>query len=512
MPSAYPMTAPVPKTIGIIGAAIAGPTFALHVLTHPVLRARYRPVLFDQSPPPVPIPNTPNTAERAATGPGSPSTALHHQRAGASVGLFANGLHPLYSLGLGDVIKQHGYECDDVALWFSSVSPKDNGKSNELQHIKTARNAFWSHDFQTGVMYFERANLQALLVNRVRELGGEVRWSKKAVRFDAPSPPGRDQTRVSFADGTHTDVDLLVGADGGYSPVRRHILALRNPNTAEERWLPDSMGMTGIYGISSADKLPSTHVPERPFNETHCVFLPEGFLSTGPCPEGKFRWDLVLPESATPDTPASGEPNTSVTSAASPSSESEPWLGAIVPGQYPVSATAHILRSRLRARHPFTGDFEMMLNTADRIIHTPLRQRAWKEDEIQWAGGGSNIVLIGDAARLMLPTSGQGTGFAVEDATVLASMLLKHCSSPTDTDGTSEDGFHAALEEYARSRTTRSKKMAAVASWAGSVWMGTTWYHKLLRYGSARLTPSVDLKTKQGKDAWPMDGRFNVEV
>ncbi|KAF9876366.1 salicylate hydroxylase [Colletotrichum karsti] len=514
------MTTPPPKTVAIIGAAVAGPTLALHLLTHPVLRTHFRPILFDQSPPPAPIPTSSSSRTGAESTPGSassPSTTSRQQRAGASVGLFSNGLHPLFNLGLSDAIKKYGHECDDLALWSSSSSVDDP----KLTHIKSAKNGFWSHEFQLGAMYFERAGLQALLVDRVHDLGGEVKWNKKAVNFEAVSAHDSEikRTRVDFADGTHIEVDLLVGADGGYSPIRRHILNLRNPKAAEERWLPDFMGTTGIYGISSADKMPSTHTPQRPFNESHCVFLPEGFLATGPCPEKMFRWDLILPEttppnpstaSDDPDSPAKEAPSTPETE---DENTEEPWQAAIVPGQYSKSTTASILRSHLRLKHPFTGDFETMLNTSDRIIHTPLRQRVWKEDEIQWTGDG-NIVLIGDAARLMLPTSGQGTGFAIEDATVLASMLLKHnTSSSTSEKATSklDNDFKAALEEYAKLRRPRSEKMATMAAWIGSVGLGATWYNRLLRYSSARLSPGTDLKTKQNKDPWPMDGRFNLE-
>ncbi|KAF6819302.1 salicylate hydroxylase [Colletotrichum sojae] len=463
------MTSPAPKTVGIIGAAVAGPTLALHLLTHPVLRARFRPILFDQSPPPA-----------GSTPSSSFSSEESRQRAGASVGLFSNGLHPLLSLNLGDAIKKHGHECDDLALWSSS-----NSSGTTLTHHKTIRNAFWSHDLQLGTTYFERAGLQALLVERVHRLGGEVRWSKKAVTFE-PVASGQ-QTRVTFEDGSHIDVDLLVGADGGYSPVRRHVLALRDSTNAEERWLPHSMNATGIYGISSADLLPEKHAPERPFTESQCIFLPEGFLATGPCPGRMFRWDLILPESAAAEDPESSR----LAKEANEDAADEPWQASIVPGPYPKSTTARILRSHRALKHPFSGDFATMLRTSDRIIHTPLRQRVWREDEIQHSGGGNgNIVLIGDAARLMLPTSGQGTGFAIEDATVLASMLLKHSAGASEDDA----GFREALEEYARVRRPRSDRMANVASWVGSVGLGATWYYKLMRYGSAVFTSGADLK------------------
>ncbi|GKT86255.1 salicylate hydroxylase [Colletotrichum tofieldiae] len=501
------MTPPAPRIVGICGAAIAGPTLALHLLSHPVLRTLFRPILFDQSPAPVQV-----TTDGSLSSP-SPSTN-HHQRAGASVALFPNGLHPLLNLGLGEAIRKHGHECDDLTLW-SGPSSLDRDLDAPLTHLKTMVNGFWSHDMQMGAMYFERAGLQSFLVDRVRELGGEARWSKKAVRFEhlastSSSTEEEDihnnsQTRVGFADGTHLDVDLLIGADGGYSPVRRHILDLRNPDTSERRWLPDHMGMAGIYGISSADKMPASHVPERQFSESHSVWLPQGFLATGPCPGRMFRWDLILPEQTPPETrpdPADDPGAASKDTGFSPvdgKGTEEPWHAAIVSSQYPKSATIAILRAHLRLRHPFAGDFETMLNSADRIIHTPLRQRVWKEDEIQWSapGGGGNIALLGDAARLMLPTSGQGTGFAIEDATVLANMLLKHCGSYTKGTKTAPPAgsdLRAAVKEYARLRVPRSEKMATMASWVGSVGVGSTWFYRVLRHYAAKMSPGADLK------------------
>ncbi|KAK2033892.1 FAD/NAD(P)-binding domain-containing protein [Colletotrichum zoysiae] len=518
------MTLPAPRVVGICGAAIAGPTLALHLLSHPVLRTLFRPVLFDRSPPPVQV-----TGDGSSS-PSSPSTYhRQHQRAGASVALLPNGLHPLLALGLGDAIRKHGYECGDLTLW-SGPSSLDRDADAPLTHLKTMVNGFWSHDMQMGAMYFERAGLQFLLVDRVRELGGEVRWSKKAVRFEhLASVSNRTgerggQTRVGFADGTHLDVDLLVGADGGYSDVRRHILNLRDPHTSERRWLPDHMGMTGIYGISSVDKMPASHVPERPFSESHSVWLPQGFLATGPCPRGMFRWDLILPEQ-TPPEPRADQAEDYTTASKDMDDQptdvkriDEQWHAAIAPGQYPRSITIAILRAHLRLRHPFAGDFKTMLDSADRIIHTPLRQRVWKEDEIRWSapgGGGGDVVLLGDAARLMLPTSGQGTGFAIEDATVLASMLLKHCGPAAvgtgAASGAEGDLLRAALDEYARMRVPRSEKMATAASWVGSVGLGSTWFYRLLRHYAAKMSPGADLKTKRTKDPWPMDARFEVD-
>lgn len=90
---------PSRQTIGIIGAAIAGPTFALQILSHPILRRLYKPVIYDQ---------------RANVQ--SPDSERSLQTAGAAIGLLTNGLYPLYQLGLKDAINGMSAELSEVRL------------------------------------------------------------------------------------------------------------------------------------------------------------------------------------------------------------------------------------------------------------------------------------------------------------------------------------------------------------------------------------------------------------
>jgi 2-polyprenyl-6-methoxyphenol hydroxylase-like FAD-dependent oxidoreductase len=431
------MTTPERKTIAIIGAAIAGPTLALQILSHPLLRARYRPLLFD-----------------AAPAPGTdPSRRL---RAGASVCLFASGIFPLRRLGLDDAIRAKGFECDDVIVWQGA------------ERLNAQRRAMRSRELDTGVWYFERSELQALLLEKLAEMGGEdVCWGKKATGFEQVD--GR--MKVDFDDGTDVSADILVGADGGYSAVRRHILQTRSPATAEQRWLPDFMGMTGIYGVSDAAE---TTTAAAAFADTHAIWLDRGFLATGPCPAGRTRWDLIIPEAQPPPAheAAAGD--------LKPERDVPPWSSNILPSQYPLADTIAILEKHEHVPHPYAGTLGDLVRSADRIIHTPLRQRVWRAEEIQ----AGNVVLIGDASRLLLPTSGSGTGFAVEDATVLADLLVKYADA--------DDGLRLALEEYARLRVPRSSKMAAMSNLAGRFALGEAWYYRYLRYYMYKWMPSKE--------------------
>lgn len=377
------------RKIAIIGAAIAGPTFALQILSHPVLRARFHPILFDQSPPPRSLASV--FPKYVASGP----LARQGHRSGASVGIFANGLYPLYKLGLKDALRQKGIELADLSIWYCGL----DGTREKLQR---QMNPTWSEKLGTGTMFYEWGDLREILLQRIVELGGEVEWGRELVGVEAL---GDGTVAVQFRDGQKELADLVVGADGGFSKVRRSMLEHKDPNTAQSVWTPDFQGTTGIYGISSAKDArwgDDVH-PE----DQHLIFVDNGYLATGPSPGGKVRWDLVLRESDPPAhlaEDAATEARLAAAAASTDDALERRWLSAMRPNQYSPSSTLEILHRFKDVFHPAMGSLESIFNNAERIIRGPLRQRVWTEDEIQHG----NVVLIGDASRLLLPTSGQG--------------------------------------------------------------------------------------------------------
>ena len=384
------MTDPKRHTVAIIGAAIAGPTLALQILSHPILRTRLRPVLFDQSlPPPSLPPNFPKYV------PPNVSNKRDH-RSGASVGIFANGLYPLYNLGLKNVLLDRGVELKDLSIWYA-------GLDGAREMLQRQMNPTWSEDLGTGVMFYEWGGLREILLERVVELGGQLEWNRELVGVETLDG---DQAVAQFADGSTEVADLVVGADGGFSRVRKLILEHNDPKTAADAWMPQFHGATGVYGISSTEG--ARFAEDMNAGDQNLIFLDKGFLATGPSPGGKIRWDLVLRESEPPLHQAEDAATESQLAAAAASSDDPSernWLSAILPNQYSPSSTLDILDRYKNVFHPAMGRLERIFDGADRIIRTPLRQRIWTEDQIQ----RDNVVCIGDASRLMLPTSGQGT-------------------------------------------------------------------------------------------------------
>lgn len=457
------------RAIGIIGAGIAGPVFALQMLSHPTLRSLYKVTLFDQGSDPYTLSDT----ERMQT-------------AGAAVGMSPNGIYPLYQLGLKEDIEKISTEIVGVSTWRAAYGPD----SKPFQRVKDtvpgphklisrAEYASWSEDLQTNMRAMERRQLRAVLLDRIKSLGGDISWGKRLHALEA-LPDG--SIKALFDDHHERTLDLVVGADGGWSRVRQHIILQQNHSAsttaaAAARWAPPYSNASNVYGIA-------THAPLQPGrDDTHGILLPRGLLSTSPLPANHIRWDLMVPE------PADAPPHDVPAPVSPAADEEEPWQAAIAPGPYPRARTAALLRRHAAVFHPSARTFGRLLARSTRIVHAPLRQRVWTRSEIQ---GGGNGVVVGDAARLMLPSSGSGAAFAVEDGSVLAAAILNN--PPRGERG----GFQEALGRYAAARVGRGEKMRARADVYAKVVLGARWWWRVVREGVVLLAAAAAAAGGQG--------------
>lgn len=472
------------SVIGIVGAAVSGPVLALQILSHPILSKRFRPILFDQI-------SAPQGSNKSDTH--SDSGKIVHT-AGAGVGLFPNGLFPLYDLGLKDSLHAISCEMQRLSIWRGNLQ-------GHHQFYNTSVDAAWAADLRTCPRIFERQRLQNLLLTRVRELGGQICWGKKIQSIDNVRDSGHG-SKVHFTDGESTELDLLIGADGAWSAVRKYILNQRDPKSGQKRWVPEFTGIAGLYGISSSLDVPPNSDPSTlgDLREAYMVLLDRGHIGALPLEDGKVAWtiqhpELKAPERSTPIEYQDKEP------------ESGLYESKMVPGVYSPSSTAEILRRHENIWHPTLGSFKPMFEAAERIIRSPLRLSVWEPQEIQWG----NAAVIGDAARVLPPYAGQGefnkigglgvcaaasdiplfsgAFFGVEDATVLANALLNN-PPPMNDPGS----FQAALTEYAHTRVPRSKKVAKMASWTGVLSMGSNSWWRWIRDLGSRLPSGGDPK------------------
>jgi 2-polyprenyl-6-methoxyphenol hydroxylase-like FAD-dependent oxidoreductase len=255
-------------------------------------------------------------------------------------------------------------------------------------------------------------------------------------------------------DGETVDGDILVGADGSWSAVRKAILG-------DEGWKPTFMNASGIYGISR----PLSPSP-TPSSKGNIVLLDIAGISTWPLPDGRQFWNLTLPETQPP-------------TAKSTVVRAEKYpLATINTGGYTLESTLDAL-TRLEAHwFPSAPDDRCggLFANSERIVRAPLYQLVFSESQIVNHAG--TVALIGDAARVMLPTSGQGACMGIEDATVLANCLLNN------------ESLGEALGSYARLRVPRSRRIAGQAYYTGAVFMAERWWLRWIRDLATGWMPS----------------------
>jgi 2-polyprenyl-6-methoxyphenol hydroxylase-like FAD-dependent oxidoreductase len=127
---------------------------------------------------------------------------------GSGITLQGNALRELRSLGIWDLVQEHGYAFDTTGI----RAPDPNG--TVVAEIA---------DAQTGgpdlpaVMGMPRPELATILVDRAAEVGVKVRFGTTFTEL-AQDDSGVD---VTFSDGSTGRYDLVVGADGVRSWTRR---------------------------------------------------------------------------------------------------------------------------------------------------------------------------------------------------------------------------------------------------------------------------------------------------
>jgi 2-polyprenyl-6-methoxyphenol hydroxylase-like FAD-dependent oxidoreductase len=253
-----------------------------------------------------------------------------------------------------------------------------------------------------------RATLHRVLVTEAIRRGILVNYGKRLVQIDdLPDRP----VVAHFEDGSSAEGDIVIGADGIWSAVRRLIM-------------PEAPGpvYTGLLGIGGLAPVPdsATMMLADPKQMT-MTWGPGGFFGYGICrvPQGKaIMWWSNQPR----ETPPTREELKSV-------SQEE-------------------LRQNLAAMH---GDW-----------HDPVRQLIETTDEVLqiaiyeiptlpvWHKG--RAVLIGDAAHAMATSAGQGASQALEDTIALAKLLR-------DEPGPMQNAF-AGFEQLRRSRVEKVSAMS----------------------------------------------------
>jgi 2-polyprenyl-6-methoxyphenol hydroxylase-like FAD-dependent oxidoreductase len=247
----------------------------------------------------------------------------------------------------------------------------------------------------------DRGALHRILRNRAERAGVRIHDAKKLIHVDE-HPAG---VTAHFADGTQASADLLIGADGVHSTVRRLI----DPEAPSARYL----GLLGFEGL--VDDAPDT-APLEPGTMTF-AFGRRAYYLFWKRADGRIGWGANLPSPQ------------SMTLKEARAVPAEQWLHTLR------TADANDVPGARLAADPTS---ETLQAVGGLHIMPPVPR---------WHRG--RMALVGDAVHAPSNSTGQGASLAMESAIALARCLRDI------------PDVAAAFATYERLRRPRVEKIAA---------------------------------------------------
>ena len=282
---------------------------------------------------------------------------------GSGITLQGNALRELRSLGVWDQVEAHGYAFDVTGI----RAPDPAGSVvAEIPDAKTG-----GPDLPA-VMGMSRPELARILVDRASEVGVKVRFGTTHTELRQDGSGNESGVDVTFSDGSTGRYDLVVGADGVRSWTRRAL-------GVDLETKPVGMGIWRAFGPRPAS-----------VTRTDLYYGGPSFIA-GYCPTGEDSLYAYIVEPAQDRSTLSPEEQLAT------------------------------MRELSQAYHGPWDDVRETLTDPSRVNYT------WFETHVlpaPWNRG--RVVLIGDAAHTCPPTIAQGGAMALEDAVVLADVLLTH--------------------------------------------------------------------------------------
>jgi 2-polyprenyl-6-methoxyphenol hydroxylase-like FAD-dependent oxidoreductase len=307
--------------------------------------------------------------------------------AGGGVVVAPNGMNVLAALGLARKVKDRG------SIVVENRYFTESGR-------RLARYSNGGDRYGEPAVALLRGDLHRILIDELQSQGIEVRYRKRLVHVE---PRETNKVVASFADGTTARGDLLMGADGVQSLTRAAVF----PDAPA----PKFAGLVGVGGL-----VPTAGLAKEDRNSVHFTFGARGYFGFCGARGGSVMWwshvwrDKPLTQAELADRSLEG--------------------------------LQRELRDAYGAYHAPIG--ELIENTG-----APLRLNVFDLPSLPtWHR--ARVVLVGDAAHAMTPTSGQAAALALEDA-----MDLARCLRDTGTD-------HArAFEIFQRGRRERVERIVA---------------------------------------------------
>ena len=275
------------------------------------------------------------------------------REAGAGLWVAANAINVLERLGIATEIKAVGNQ-----LLYAGLADHKGNSLSEVDFTKIINN------YGNGTVAIHRGKLQSILLKNV---ASQSIFTGKKVENIAHTEGG---IQVQFSDGSSEKCDVLIGADGLNSVVRKHLFGVVPLRYS---------GQTCWRGISKSS-LKDTRTTTELWGKKGG--LRASYVQVG---ENEVYWYVTLKE------------------------------------KEGIKISPTLLKSYLLDLvSEFQSDIQNIIQNTETsaILHNDLFDF---KPIPQWHKG--NIVLVGDAAHATTPNLGQGACQAIEDAYVLAKCL-----------------------------------------------------------------------------------------
>ncbi|MGW4831981.1 FAD-dependent oxidoreductase [Amycolatopsis japonica] len=284
---------------------------------------------------------------------------------GAFLTLAVNGLDALAPLGLKSLVKDLGFDTPRIKMHL--------GDGRELADFALG-GALEDGTVSQTVL---RSELYIGLRDEAVRRGIEIRYGKRL----ADARETGDGVLATFEDGSSTEGDLLIGADGLRSRVRTII----DPKAPSPRYVP----LLNTGGLAEGLRL-----DDEP-GVMHMTFGKRLFFAHVVHPDGAVWWFANVPRKREPS------PSDLTVTAT--------WREDLIRGlAVDRTPAVEIVRATREIYRPWaTYDFPSV--------------PTWRTDR---------MVIIGDAAHATSPAAGQGAAMAIEDAVTLARCLRDVPSIP----------------------------------------------------------------------------------
>ncbi|MEB8340294.1 FAD-dependent monooxygenase [Streptomyces endophyticus] len=307
---------------------------------------------------------------------------------GAGLLLAPNAVRPLRALGVAESALRRAVPLD----WGWEFRRWQDGTVLSAERLDGVCERLYGERTYTT----HRAHLLDALRSAVPD--GAVRLGARCTAVE----PHADGVRLAFADGTRTDADLVIGADGMHSLVRETVAEPERPR------------FSGLCAFRTV--VPAAAAPAFALRRAQTLWLgPDHHLVHYPISCGAAV-NVVAFAPSTDET-------------------AESW-----------SATATV--------EEFHAEFAGWDDRVTALINSgsvPGRWALYDRPPLpSWTSG--RMTLLGDAAHPMFPFYGQGAAQALEDAAVLARCLATNADDPV-----------GALARYASERIPRTTRLQQVS-------------------------------------------------